>query len=261
MEAADPHALRATFDDSPELYDSARAVAPPELFDELVALARLEPGAQLLEVGCGTGQATLPLARRGFEIVAVELGESLAAVARRKLVEFPHVKVVTSSFEDWDPAGARFDGVVSFNAFHWIDPEVRFAKSAEVLRPGGALAVVGMRLVEHDAADPVWLSLKEYEDGAVGEGNSHSRMESVRDRSREFLEDGHFREVTLRRHQWDITFDAGGYVDLLRTQSVYRALDETSREELFEKIHRRIEDGGGTISPTMMAVLYVAKRA
>src|SRR5919197_3701356 len=150
----DPHVLRATFDESPELYARARPAAPPQVFDDLVALAQLEPAARLVEIGCGTGQATLPLAERGLAIVGVELGEGLASVARRKLAPFPRVEIVTSSFERWDPRGETFDAVVAFNSFHWVDPEVRFAKPAAILRDGGALAVVGMHFVTHADADP-----------------------------------------------------------------------------------------------------------
>ena len=70
----DPHVLRVTFDRAAELYDRARPVAPPEVFDDLVSLCGLEPGSRLLEIGCGTGQATLPLAERGFAVTAIELG-------------------------------------------------------------------------------------------------------------------------------------------------------------------------------------------
>jgi cyclopropane fatty-acyl-phospholipid synthase-like methyltransferase len=113
----DARVLRATFDRVAEQYDDARPVAPNEVFDDLVGLAALAPGARLLEIGCGTGQATIPLAERGFEILAVELGAQLAAVARRKLAAFPRVEIVTAPFEQWDPGDARFDAVCSFNAF------------------------------------------------------------------------------------------------------------------------------------------------
>jgi SAM-dependent methyltransferase len=165
---ASPEHLRTTFDESPELYDRSRPVAPPQVFEDLVALARLESGASLLEIGCGTGQATLPLVERGFRIVAVELGSQLADYARRRLARYEEVRVVTSSFETWDPAAERFDAVVSFNAFQWIDPAVRLAKSAAVLRPGGALAIVVMRFVTPDDADPTWIALQEDYDAAVG---------------------------------------------------------------------------------------------
>src|SRR5262249_51604979 len=98
-------------------------------------------GARVLELGSGTGIATLPLARRGFELVCVELGAQLAVVARRKLAAFANVEIVNASFESWTPSG-RFDAVAAFASFHWIDPVVRYERSADALRPGGALAVV-----------------------------------------------------------------------------------------------------------------------
>jgi len=257
---ADRHRLRATFDDSPELYDRARLVAPPEVLDDLVAVARLDEGARLLEIGCGTGQATLPLAERGFEIVAVELGESMADLARQKLAPYPKVRVVTSSFEQWDPAGDRFDAVVAFNSFHWIDPDVSFAKSAEVLREGGSLAVMGSRFVEHDDADPVWGELQEDYDAVTGQGDGRVHVNALKDRSAEFTAGGYFESVTLRRYRWDIAFDADGYVAFLGTTSSHIALAEATRDELFARIHHRISKGGGSISPTMAAVLNFAER-
>src|SRR5437762_2398315 len=65
-EAREP--LRRTFDSTAERYDAARPAYPEELFDDLVDLTGLQPGARLLEVGCGTGKATLPLLRRGFSV-------------------------------------------------------------------------------------------------------------------------------------------------------------------------------------------------
>src|ERR671938_966571 len=93
--------LRATFDEVALLYDRARPGYPEALFDDVVALSGIPPGGRILEIGCGTGQATVPLARRGYRILCVELGENLAAAARRKLATFPQVEVRTAAFEDW----------------------------------------------------------------------------------------------------------------------------------------------------------------
>ena len=77
--------LKVTFESIAGHYHAARPGYPDELFDELAAAAGLSPTARLLEVGCGTGKATIPLAERGFEITALELGPQLAAAARRKI--------------------------------------------------------------------------------------------------------------------------------------------------------------------------------
>jgi len=255
------HVLRQTFDGGSVEYDRARPVAPSHVFDDLVSLAELVAGARLLEIGCGTGQNTTPLAERGFEIVAIELGESLAELARRNLSAFPDVKVVTSSFEAWDPGDELFDAVVSFNAFHWIDPDVAVAKSVAVLRESGALGVYGTRFASHDGSDPVWLATKE--DHLAATGTQDERMflpvDHVRDRSDEFVEGG-FASATVRRYRWDECFDADEYISLLGTVSSYRALADDVRGDLFERVHRRIAAAQRPISLTVIAVLYVAKR-
>jgi SAM-dependent methyltransferase len=141
-------ALRGGFDADADAYQRTRPVCPAPLFDDLIRPAGLAPGDRVLEIAPGTGQATLPLAERGLGVTAVELGPSLAALARHRLRGFPAVEVVTGAFEDWEPAaGARYRAVVVFNALHWIDPGVRYARPAGLLELGSAFAVVNCRWV------------------------------------------------------------------------------------------------------------------
>ena len=73
---------RTTFDAAADRYDRARPEYPDDLFDELVRRTNLTRGSLVLEVGCGTGKATRPLAARGFRVTCVELGPELARSAR-----------------------------------------------------------------------------------------------------------------------------------------------------------------------------------
>jgi cyclopropane fatty-acyl-phospholipid synthase-like methyltransferase len=104
--------LRETFNEDAEQYDRARPRYPDQMFDDLAA-AGVAPGARVLEIGCGTGQATVPLAKRGYRVVAVELGPDMAAVARRNLAGFDSVEVLTAAFEDWPLPAEPFDVVCS----------------------------------------------------------------------------------------------------------------------------------------------------
>ena len=142
MIEADRDKLKRTFDNDAELYDKARPAYPEQIFDDLFALGRLDHTAVVLEVGCGTGQATRHLARRGCRVMCLELGENLAAVARRNLASFAGVEVITSTFESWEPRDFRFDAVLAATSWHWLDPEVRYEKAARVRKPGGILAIV-----------------------------------------------------------------------------------------------------------------------
>ena len=93
--------LRTTFDEAALLYDEVRPGYPYALFADVVSLSGIPSGGRILEIRCGTGQATVPFARRGYRILCVELGENLAAVARRNLASYPRAEVQTEDFEEW----------------------------------------------------------------------------------------------------------------------------------------------------------------
>ena len=142
MTSADRDQLKRTFDRDAELYDQARPGYREQIFDDLLAFACLGPEAIVLEVGCGTGQASQALAQRAYRLVCLELGNQLATVARSKLAPFPRVEVITSAFESWESGGQVFDMVFAASSWHWLNPEVRYEKGARLLKPSGALAIL-----------------------------------------------------------------------------------------------------------------------
>ena len=253
------HTLRATFEEVPDLYDQARPTYPEELFEDLIALARLEPGASILELGPGTGKSTLPLARRGFRIVGVELGEGLANVARRNLSEFPDVEIVNVRFEAWE-TNERFDAVIAFTAFHWIDPGAKYAKTARLLRAGGSLAVVTTKHVLPEGADPFWTEVQQDYDAVAPSPDNRPppRPDEVPDLSEEIEASGFFRNVAVRRHLHDVPYTADEHVAVIDTYSGHRAMPEEQRLRLYERIHRRI--GDRVVRKTYLFVLNVARR-
>ena len=62
MATQDQHDLGRVFNEVPELYDRVRPAYPDELFADLVAITGMNERSLVLEVGCGTGQATRSLA-------------------------------------------------------------------------------------------------------------------------------------------------------------------------------------------------------
>ena len=258
--------LRETFDQVAELYDRARPNYPAEVFDDLAALARLPDGARILEIGCGTGQGTLPLARRGYRVTCVELGSDLAAVARRRLSGFPEVEVVNANFETWRAPQAGFDAVVAFTAFHWIDPEVRYARSASLLRDGGMLAVVATQHVLPPGGDDFFVEVQADYDAVVPDDPSTkagapAHPDTIPDLGDEIEAGGFFHNVAARRYLWDVTYTADEYVAVLNTYSGHLALDDVTRGALLERIRRRIEARpGAAVRKTYLATLNVAER-
>jgi len=227
-------ALRATFNEDAELYDRARPGYPSALFVDLAELAKLGPGSRVLEIGCGTGQATLPLAERGYTITAVELGAGLAAVARRKLAGFPSVSVVVSAFEDWPLPAERFAAVVSATAFHWLDPAIRLSKSADALRAGGTLATISTHHIaggtsaffaEVQACYERW-------DPATPPGLRLQPADQIPFESDELEQSDRFEPPTFRRYEWEQTYTTAAYLEVLNTYSGHRLLRSDLREGL-----------------------------
>src|SRR5215471_14220635 len=130
------------FDEIAVEYDRRRPAYPDELIDQACQVAGLGPGDRVLEVGCGSGQLTRGLAARGLHVTALEPGANLIGLARQNLEGAGEVEFVNAQFEDAPLPRERFQAVFSASAFHWIDPKVSWQKVADVLVPGGTLALV-----------------------------------------------------------------------------------------------------------------------
>jgi len=260
----DRETLRATFESAADIYHEARPDYPEELFDFLTRAAAISPGDRLLEIGCGTGKATIPLARRGLQITALEMGPGLAAAARRNLATFPDVEVVEGTFESWQPAPTeRFDVLVVATAWHWLDPATRNRRAWELLREDGRLAVWSAGHVVPATGDPFFAEIQSVYD-EIGEGlpggSRWFRPGELPDGAAEIEQGGVFEMVLVRRFDWEVTYDAEGYVRLLDTFSSHIAMDALRRERLYSEIRRRLaERPDGRLRRHWEAVLHLAR--
>jgi len=292
--------LRATFDAVAEEYQEARPEYPEALYEALISLTGVVAGRdELCEVGCATGKATLPLARRGFAISCVELGGALAARARRNLAGFERVRVAHADFESWDggvgdgDAGSwdggvgdgdlesgtpgqaagtvRDDGVGGFGlvfaatAWHWIDPAVKYRKAWSLLRPGGHLAFwTATHVVPEAGGDPFFAQIQEvYEE--IGSGMpadwTSPTPATLPDSRAEIVASGLFTDVAVRRFDWEIRYTADEYIRLLETFSSNLSMEPWQRGRLYGEIRRRLAvRPDGRLRRHWGTVLNVARR-
>src|SRR5262249_19594146 len=128
---------RLVFGQVAERYERVRPSYPNALVDEVTALAG---EGRALEVGAGTGKATLMFAQRGVAVHAVEPSAEMASIARRRCADFPEVTIEESDFEDYDGDRHAFALVFSAQAWHWVSPDVKYVRAREALSNGGLLA-------------------------------------------------------------------------------------------------------------------------
>ncbi len=252
---------RFTFDGVASLYDAARPGYPEALFDDVASAAGLAGDDAILEIGCGTGQATRRLAPRGSRIVALEPGPELIRVARERLADHSNVEFVNSTFEAWPLRPDPFKLVVAAQSLHWVAPEVQFVKAAEALSPGGSLAVFGN--VPLSLASPV--------------GNDFARI--FAENAPQFLgpppetwylpsgpivklcgESGRFEPARHSAYPWSWRLTAAGYTNYLRTLSAFRLLESEKREALLAALSDCVAKHGGRLELGFEAHLYLARR-
>jgi SAM-dependent methyltransferase len=259
-----PVRRRESFDLVAQDYDLYHSPYPPEVVDAIVGLSRLHRGSSVLEIGCGTGQLSAPLAQLGVHLVAVELGPHLAARASQHLRPFPHAQVEVGSFEAWPLPSQSFDAVVSASAFHWLDPAVRFAKSAEALRPGGYLTILHVHRVRGGTpgflADMQPLYLK------WGMSDDPSFQPTAPDNAPiiypEVDQLPAFCAVERRRYEVPMTYSTTAYLGLLRTDSLVNGLDDESRRGFLQDSEQLVETKyGGEVVRNYVYELVAAQRA
>jgi SAM-dependent methyltransferase len=261
--------LGRVFNEVPELYDRVRPGYPDELFADLVTIAGLDERSSVLEVGCGTGQATRSLAALGCSVTAIEPGAAMAAPARQQVATYSNVNVETSTFEDWDARGRRFDVLVAASAWHWVDPLIGWRKAHDLLHPGGWMALLGNVVVRRSGEPEVYAETADLHE-RFSPGNpdwGHPPLEDdvrTTDEGWGLVDDpgGLFGPTIVRWHPTVQWFNGDGFADLLRTLSPYRRLDQDIREPLLDAIAERVRTRmGDRASRRYLSVLRIGQRS
>ncbi len=216
------------------------------VFDDILELGAIQPGATAIEIGAGTGIATEPLADKGLQVIATEPASAMAALAGKKLGS--RARFVVGRFEDWSPV-EHVQLVVACNAWHWIEPHAGVQLVAELLPSGGTLALVWTEIVSW-GQEPFEDRLAA-EFGALWEKNFDHVLSSLRSVAR----DQRFDDFQVRRHRFERTLDASSFLAVSRTYGTSFGADH-------DRIVQRIIDDelGGTVTKIEEAVLYLARR-
>ncbi len=224
---------------------------------------------RVLEIGCGTGQATLPVAHAGCRVTALEPGRNLAAIAARNLAAFPQVNIQTMTFEEWPIAEGQYDLVLSATAFHWVSPEVRYAKSAEALAENGWLALLWN--IEAGDDSPVAQQIQTVYDTHMPQGSAHpyathhpsghhQNQSAKASRWQEEIDQSHlFGPVSVQQFPWTQWYTTQQYLQLLETYSDHHVLPSENKRALFDGIAETLTRHGGGRNKPYLAVLYLAQ--
>jgi SAM-dependent methyltransferase len=265
-------------------YDRNRPAYPDALVDQACEVAGLRDGDRVLEIGCGTGQLTRGLLARGLRVTALEPGDQLIRLAEENLKDVGDVRFVHARLEDMPPPRESFEAVFSASAIHWVDPDLSWRRIADVLAPGGTLALLqyfGLKEQRSvDDQEALLSALRRHVPEVVATWPTYRDLDctiaGVRERARNVAdawawlgsyEIGRdyaadlFEDLQLATVPTLIERDADELGALLGTMSFWARLSPDQREALISENHVLHERLGRPIRASTLAVLLTARRS
>lgn len=247
----EPHRYRGiaeSFGVDPERYDRSRPPYPGAMIERIVAAA---PGAEVLDVGCGTGIVARQFRAAGCTVLGVEPDSRMADFARGT-----GVAVEVATFETWEPAGRTVDAVVCGTAWHWIDPVAGAHKAARVLRPGGVLAPFGhVYQLPHTVAEALAAVYRRVAAGSpVGftgrsNGSILDAYQALYVRAADGIRAaGGFGEPELWRYDWERPYTRAELLDLVPTSGGLSGLSPEPLAEVLAAVGAAVDELGGVVT-------------
>ncbi len=258
--------LNYIFDSAVSLYDRMRPGYTDELYKAVFDYVSIGENSRAVEVGSGSGQATLPVLRTGCAVTAVEYGENFSQMLREKFREYEKFSVVTGKFEDVPLEENMYDLVFSATAFHWVQEDIGYPKVYSILKPGGAFARFANRPRISEKMPELAAEINDIY-------NEHyNKAYDLRPGTKKWFTEDKAKEISLIPAKYGFTdiryhlfyrervFTAKEYIQLLGTYSDHMAIEESIRTAFFAKIENAIERHGGTVTLSDTLDLELARK-
>jgi SAM-dependent methyltransferase len=258
------------------IYDEIRPSYPEKLIQDVISKTNLKLSDNLLEIGAGTGKATIQFAEKGFTIHAIELGEDMAEILNAKCANYPKVSLDVVSFEEWNcPNYQGYDMIYSAQAFHWLDINIKYKKCHELLKDNGYLVLFwynpcDLKLpVTQEVEEKVGEIVEKYASNysvfkGKPERRKHDGVSKEDERKVEIETSGLFELVEKIEYTQETRNNANQYLKVKKSipafASILDGLDDKIIEKMDNEIKEVINNYGGYVSALFNFSLYITKK-
>ena len=249
---------RESFNTAAQLYDEARPSYPDAVINWILDRTNIESDDTLLEIGPGTGQATLKFAERGYRIRGVELGQNMADMLMQKVGQY-NVTVDVGPFEKWHPeASFQTPLIYSATAFHWIDEDVRYHKTHDLLKDGGHLAILFNSATDFKIAEvkQAYELLAQYDPNPERERGLRGETRWVK----EIADSGYFSLVDHLDYRWRMAVTKDRLTKAFCSQSDFLSLDSEVKRELRPRIEEVFSSLDDEFESEYKTTVYLSKK-
>lgn len=241
--------LETKFNEVYAEYDKWRPTYIDQLYKDIMDFKEINQSSNVLEIGIGTGQATVPILEKGCFLTAIELGDKLAEYTKQKFSKYENFDIKNIAFQDYECPPYSYDMVYSASAFHWIPEEIGYPKVYKMLKSGGIFARFGNHPYRDKENDKLYIAIQEvYSEympsSPAGSEYGEEQCKKIADRIKEYG----FINVNYKLYHRTRTFNAQEYISLIGTYSDHIALEENKRMKLFDGIKNAIDSCGGKIT-------------
>ncbi|WP_373542231.1 class I SAM-dependent methyltransferase [Chamaesiphon sp.] len=244
-------------------YDRVRPKYSVQLLDRVVEVAKIPGNGKILEVGCGPGTATISLAQRGFSVVALEPSVEASEIARQQTAVYPHVEIINSNFEEWEPADRSFDAIIAATSWHWVAPADKHLKAASLLKAGGKLILLwntGMQ-PPIDIFDNLAEVFERYLPTFATYKEPETQLSEVSTIARSAIDSGLFTDLHQEYRAIEVNYSIDDYLGLLTTYSPCIALSPADRSELLARLRIVLSQNDDRQIPlSYLAVFQIATK-
>lgn len=252
---------RLTFNEDVYNYDKYRPSYPKELYEAVFHYSKLDSDCRVLEIGVGTGQATVPFLEKGFDVTAVELGKDLSTFVKEKFSRYNNFRVMNDDFIFCNFPENSFDLIYCATAFHWLPEKERYEKVKKLLKPNGVLVLFWNHPFPNRKDDAGNMASKAvYDKYRPADKELEEFCEKDLKKYTDELTEYGFADIESRLFHRIRTLSTNDYIHLINTYSDHRLLDKTTKE-LFEKdMAKAIDNAGGKINIYDTIDLYMARK-
>lgn len=258
--------LAWTFDTVASTYEKLRPGYCDELYKMILDYGNVNQFSNVVEVGIGGGQATLPFLKTECSLTAIEIGENFSKLCQEKFNAYPKFNVITGRFEDIQLEEGAYDLVYSASAFHWVPEKLGYSKVFSMLRSGGVFA----RFANHpfrgkenpalcEEIDNIYTQYYYKYYDKTPETPTEYTEENAKERAAIAKKYG-FHDIQYALFHRTRTFSAAEYSMLLGTYSDHIAIEKAIRNEFFSKIEETIKRHGNKITVYDVMDLQLARK-
>jgi ubiquinone/menaquinone biosynthesis C-methylase UbiE len=241
----------SAYDERANDYDRGRVGYAHDIYNYLTSLG-VSSGTSVLDIGCGTGLASLPLIRNGYTVTGVDPSEKMLAIARRQA---PDATWVLGDAEKLPFPDKSFGAAVSGQAFHHVDRTAALNEIIRVVKPGGGVAIWWKHLMGDDG-------VKMLRDQVISEFGVQQPPSGLPGGFREFYASA-LHGQTLRVVPWRSTMSLDQYLAYERSRKALHEVLGGDVEQYVKRLETRLRQTFGEGNPSIplayLHYLYLAK--